>query len=257
MSMWELLRDAMPSVSVTQQSMGFISCVEYRGAVNMRGQCQQMSIFIDGVYVSSPGTVPPNMPLNDVERIEAIGPGQAGVQYGSLGGAGVLLIETRTGAEARATRRINELPTGMDWSGETQPYAWTRTLGSSFLANAVGLGLGWLVAGQCLSVEDQGSIGVRERCGALPSIVTGAVAVALPNAAGSYAAQWSGQTDRTRGRFLPAAILGALPSITGYLLYFEGHGKDSAFMKGAGLGLLTVGTPVLMTLSDRLFRVLR
>src|SRR5690606_77113 len=116
----------------------------------LMGGCQQMAIFIDGVHMSSPGTIPPNIPLNDIERVEAIGPGQAGVQWGTLGGSGVLLIETRRGPAPQRTQQPENFVFGFDWDQEARPYPWTRVVGGSVAGNLLGLGLGLAMARQCL-----------------------------------------------------------------------------------------------------------
>jgi len=258
LSLWELLRDALPVVRVRQESFGFISCVEFRGVSGIGGNCQMMAIFVDGVYMSSPGTIPPNFPLNDIERVEAISPGQAGVQYGTLGGNGVLLIETRQGPAAAATRRpANELPPGLDWSEEGRPYAWGRVATSSFVANSVGLGIGALAARRCLQVGDRGLLGIQERCGPLEAMAVSLIALGLPTLSGSYAARWAGTTDRSKGRLVPTIVMGLLPALSGYLLMAEAEATDSGVARGAGVALLTVGTPAFMTMSDRIFRTLR
>jgi hypothetical protein len=215
-----------------------------------------MAIFVDGVYMSSPGTIPPNMPLNDIERVEAISPGQAGVQYGTLGGYGVLLIETRTGTRPdRPSSR--ELAPGFDWAGETMAYPWHRAAGGAFVGNAVGLGLGLLAGSHCYDAGDRGSLAVREECNGLKTMLATALAVGLPSITGSLTARWAGRTDRSEGRIVPAAILGALPALAGYLLLLNGQSHDAGIQQAAGLVLLGVGSPILITLSDRIFRALR
>src|SRR5688572_26719792 len=61
-SLAELLRDQMPALHVESQSSGFMSCVEFRQGSGLRatGGCQMMAIYIDGVFMSAPGTIPPN-----------------------------------------------------------------------------------------------------------------------------------------------------------------------------------------------------
>lgn len=247
----DLLRDAMPSLHVESQGGGFLTCVEFRQGTGLLGGCQMMAIYIDGVYMSAPGTIPPNIPLNDIERVEAVSPGQAGVQWGTLGGNGVLLIETRRGPGPRARTSDEKYLVGFDWSGESTPYPWAKVIGSSVLANALGLGIGMLAAQSCLTIDDnRGTVGIREGCGGLKAMGAGALALGLPIFSASYAARWGGSTARSRGRLIPGVVVGSVASLTGFLMLVEGQDVGAA-------AALAVGTPALVILSDRIFRVLR
>jgi hypothetical protein len=251
LTLWELLQARMPQVSVREASRGIAACVEFRGAINMQGGCQHMAIFIDGVPMTAPGTVYPNIPLGDIERVEAISPGQAGVQFGTMGGAGVLLIETRQGPRAGRARDAREaVMIGFDWSLEGQTYPWPKVMATSFAANAVGLGLGLVAARQCLDVGDTGLLGIQEGCGGLAAFSTGALALGLPVIGTSWVARWGGATERSRGRFIPTAVVSSAAALTGYLFVIEGQSV-------AGGVVLALGTPLLAVLSDRVFRVLR
>ena len=56
---------------------------------------------------------------------------------------------------------------------------------------------------------------------------------------------------------LPGLIVGTISGAAGYLLLVRGQGTDSDFATHAGAVILTVGTPTLLTLSDRVLRILR
>ena len=250
-TLWELLRDGMPQVAVRDASRGIAACVEFRGAVRLTGGCNHMSIFMDGVLLSAPGTVYPNIPLGDIERVEAISPGQAGVQYGTLGGSGVLLIETRTGRRPDRPDSADQMVTyGFDWDLEPQPYSWKRVVAGAVLANAVGLGLGLAAANQCLKLEEDRVLGVQEGCAGVKALGSGVLALTLPVLATSFTTRWGGGSDRSRGRLMPSLILGSASAITGYLFVIEGQ-------EALGGALLGLGVPMFGVLSDRLFRVLR
>jgi hypothetical protein len=257
-SMWELIRDQLPQVRVTQQNSGFISCLEFRGSQSLNGNCQMMGIYVDGVYMSAPGTIPPNMPLNDVERIEAISPGQAGMQYGSLGGNGVLLIETRSGPRPDRARPNGELLPGFDWSRESQPYPLAKVIASTFAGNALGLGIGLLAARNCVAVGD-GFVQLEDGCGGLKAVGGGAMALMLPSLLGTYAARWAGATNLSEGRIVPGVLLGVIPGLAGYLFVIqsESAGGSSSGLKTTGGILLGIAAPSLIVLSDRVFRRLR
>jgi hypothetical protein len=264
LNLGELLRDGMPGLRVRPvsqreaiSSFGPTYCIEYRGGASLRGGCNEVSVYLDGVQISAPANLYSTLPLRQIERLEVLSPGEAGAQYGLMGGAGVLLIETRQGPRPveRAMREDRSI-SGFDWSGEQQAYRWTRVAFSSILANALGVGLGMLVADPCLNINRDGPP-IRISCN--PAIAVGAsmVTLALPGAAGGLAARWAGGTDRSQGRFAPSAVLGTLTVAAGYLMYVQGDSDRSKTMQNAGVVVLTVGTPIVTTLSDRVFRVLR
>lgn len=257
LNLGELLRQGMPGVRVRGGPHGPTSCVEFRGSAGA-GPCREMAVYIDGVQISTPSTLYPSMPLDDIERLEAVSPGQAGARYGIMGGRGVLLIETRRGPRPERLRgREERFVSGFDWSGETGGYPWARVLGSSFVGNALGVGIGLLAANQCLHVDDNGLLGVRSRCNAVTTMAAGFVTLGLPSVAGSYAARWGGATNRSQGRILPAAVMGSMSAAAGYLLLVEGESGDAGGARNAGALMLGIGTPLLVAFSDRVFRVLR
>ena len=250
MTLWELLRDDMPQVAVREASRGIAACVEFRGAVRLTGGCNHMAIFVDGVYMSAPGTIYPNIPLSDVERVEALSPGQAGVQYGTLGGNGVLLIETRTGTRPdREDQAQSTLVVGFDWSQEPTPYRWTHAVGGSLVANSLALGLGLSAVRSCYDVEDQ-SVALADDCGGFKAFASGAIGILLPVFATTLTTRWGGSTERSRGQVLPSLLLGAASASTGYLMIVQGQDVAAAVILG-------LGVPALGVFSDRLFRVLR
>jgi hypothetical protein len=259
LSLGQLLQQEMAGVRVRAGASGANTCVEYRGSVNLDGMCREMSVFLDGVPVSVPSALYASMPIHEIERVEALSPGQAGALYGSISGWGVLLIETRRGilpGEQRSGR--NELIFGFDWSAERESYPWLLVGVSSLAANAIGLGASYLAANRCFEVRTRGILSVQTaRCNAITTMLAGFVTLALPSALGSYAARWAGGTERSRGRILPGAIVGTITAAGGYMLLVRGQGTDSETLKNAGAIVLTVGTPLLLTIADRALRVLR
>jgi len=252
----ELLRQGMSGIRVWGGARG-VFCVEYRGTATARVPCREVMVVLDGVRVSAPGTLFATMPLMDIERLELLSPGEAGARYGSDAGWGVLLIETRTGVRRAQPREVERLPVGFDAALEQRPYPWARVLGSSILANAIGVGLGLVLADQCLRISDTGFEGLRIRCPAGTAVAAGFGSLAVPAIAGSFAAQWAGSTDRSRGRVLPSAALAATTVTLGYLLVVQGHGGRSDVARTAGRIVLVLGAPVIVTLADRGLRALR
>jgi hypothetical protein len=222
------------------------------------GRCNDLSVFLDGVPVTSPAALYSMIPLGDIERLEVLSPGQAGVQFGSDAGWGVLLIETRRGTRPeRSSRAGEELLTGFDRLLEAREYPWARVALSSTVGNAVGLGLSILAADQCFEIRERGILGVRSQCNFITTMVAGFLAVGLPALGGSYAAGWAGTTDRSRGRQFPAIVVGTLSVAAGYWLVVQGDSQRSPEAVTGGTALLLVGTPTLLTLADRVLRILR
>ena len=193
------------------------------------------------------------MPISNIERVELLSAGEAGARYGSLGGNGVLLIETKTGRRPDRMRDEETRLTGFDWSAETESYAWPKVFASAFLLNAVGLGISYAMYEDCFRTTGEGDLGLRTVCGGFKTTASGFVSMGLPSLAGSFAARWAGSTSRSRGRLLPMAVGAMLTTMSGYLLVI--YGQPAAEV--AGGVILGLGVPAFITLSDRVFRTLR
>ena len=249
----DVLAQHLPGLRVRSSRTG--SCVEYR-STSAQGGCNDVSIYVDGVRAAVPSLLYFSMPLEDIARVELLSPLQASTRFGMAAGGGALLVETKTGPQRQREAAADNLVTGFDWSLEEERYGWERVFASSFVGNAVGLALGLGLANRCLEI-DTGLGGLRPRCTGILTTGTGILALALPSAAGGYSAGWAGQTDRSKGRFLPAALGSAMAATAGYLLLIEGRSNESGAAETAGIVLLAVGTPLMTTLADRIFRVLR
>lgn len=249
----DVLAQHLPGLRVRSGRTG--SCVEYR-STSAQGGCNEVSIYVDGVRSAAPSLLYFSMPVEDIARVELLSPLQASTRFGMAAGGGALLVETKTGPQRTREAANEDLVSGFDWSLEEERYGWERVFASSFVGNAVGLALGLGLANQCLDI-DTGIGGLRPRCTGILTTGTGILALALPSAAGGYSAGWAGQTDRSKGRFLPAALGSAMAATAGYLLLIEGKSNESRPAQTAGIVLLTVGTPLMTTLADRIFRVLR
>ncbi len=249
----EVLAQHLPGLRVRSGRTG--SCVEYR-STSAQGGCNDVSIYVDGVRAAVPSLLYFSMPLEDIARVELLSPLQASTRFGMAAGGGALLVETKTGPRRRREASEERLMTGFDWSLEEEPYGWERVLLSSLAGNAVGLAVGLGLANQCLEI-DVVLGGLRPRCAGPLATGAGILALALPSAAGGYSAGWAGRTRRSRGRFLPAALGSAMTATAGYLLLIEGKANESGPARTAGVALLAVGTPLMTTLADRIFRILR
>jgi len=245
----QMLRERIPGASVRPGRFG-MSCVEYRGARAGSGPCRDLTVFVDGVRIADPGTFYDLVPPGDIERMEILSVAEAGARYGSLAGNGVLLIETRR-PPRRDTPDDSTLQNSLfDWSAEPRPYAWKRVFATSFVANAIGVGISLALADQCLWRAESGSLGLRTRCGGAATTGIGFLSLGLPAIGGSLAAKWGGSTPFSQGRLTPASLTAGLGLASGYMLLIHGTGTSET-LSAVVLGL---GVPVLTTLADRIFR---
>ena len=256
----DLLRGGMSGIRVRGGNRGGDRlCVEYRrsGA----GECAEIAVYLDGVAVADPGQIYSSLSLDDIDRVEVLSPLEAVIRFGDRGARGALLVESRLPS---LPERQNPFRTsarrGYDWSLEEESHPSTKVFGSTVLANALGVGLGYLALKQCVGIvaTDHGRQ-FDTQCGALTTMSTGVFALSLPGAVGSMAATRSGSTRRSRGRFFHVAMSGLISTTIGYVMLM--HGEDPEYssngLRIGGLLTMTVGTPLLLTISDRFFRYSR
>jgi hypothetical protein len=251
LSFGDLLLGSLPGVDVRPDELGL--CVTYRAirTGNDLGDCDGVSVVLDGVPVADPAYVYSSIPLQDIERIEVLSPAQAGVRYGMRNGQGALIVETKRGPVQRRSDMTRYL-TGLDWSNEARPYPWLKVFGSAFLVNAAALGISYLMVDECFWTQEA-SLALRTRCGPLGTTGAAVLSVALPAAGAGVVARWAGSTDRSRGRLVPAMVAGALALSAGYIMVLGGEG-GAEMAGGAVLGL---GVPAVLTLADRIIRIRR
>ena len=256
----DLLRGGLPGIRVRGGNRaGDYLCVEYRG--RGAGECDEISVYLDGVAVSDPGQIYASLSLSDIDRVEVLSPLEAVVRYGDRGARGALLVESRSPS---LPERGNPFRTssrgGYDWSLEEESHPWAKVLGSTILANAAGVGLGYLVLRQCVGTIPTGhGRHFDTQCGALTTMSAGLFALSLPGSVGGFTATRSGTTRRSRGRFFHVAMSGLISTTAGYVMLMNGEDEEtrSKGLRIGGLLTMTVGTPLLLTLSDRFFRSLR
>jgi len=249
----QLIQQSMPGVLV-RQGPGGQTCVSYRAVRTnaRRNLCDGVSVLLDGVPVSAPGYLLSALSLRDLARLEMMSPGQAGVSHGMMAGQGVLLIETKRG-EDRTQNDISRLRTGFDWSAEPEPYRWQRVLVGSLVANALGAGIGLALADRCFWTPETTAFALRTKCRGLGTLGAGTLSIALPALGGGLTARWGGQTSRSQGRLIPSVVTASMVLTGGYLMMIGGDDT----VRGVGIAVVAVGTPLSMTLSDRIFRILR
>lgn len=251
LSFGDLLQSSLPGVDVRSGSLGL--CVTYRAirTDNDRGDCDGLSVILDGVPVADPAYVYQSIPLRDIQRVEVLSPSQAGVRYGMRRGQGALLVETKLGPVRQQTDMSDYL-TGLDWSGESEPYPWLKVYGSAMLVNTVALGLSYLMADRCFWTQE-GSLALRTRCSAIGTASSGVLSVAFPAVGAGLAARWAGATDRSNGRLVPSMVAAGMFLSTGYIMILGGEGSTEV----AGGVLLSLGVPAVLTLADRIIRIRR
>ena len=256
----DLLRGGMSGIRVRGGIRpGDDLCVEYRGSG--AGVCDEVAVYLDGVAVAEPGQIYASLSLDDIDRVEVLSPLEAVIRFGDRGARGALLIESRVPSLPERQNPFRTSPTrGWDWSLEEESHPSAKVFGNTILANALGVGLGYLALRQCVGTvaTDQGTR-FDTQCGALTTMGTGVFALSLPGAVGGIAATRSGSTRRSRGRIFHVAMAGLISTTAGYVMLM--HGEDPEYrdngLRIGGLLTMTVGTPLLLTISDRFFRSLR
>lgn len=257
----EILRKFVPGLQVRNRGAGTL-CLEFRGNSSLQRDqqgCRSPLVYMDGMPIQAPATLYSQLPPETIQRMEFISPAEAGARYGMGSMFGVLLIESRRpgnnpDAEAeRVARRLQEEGYRYDWQRETARHPWAKVLATSIAANAAGLALGTAAARQCIT-ESPRTDGYVSNCGGMTTTSMAGAAVLLPALSASLAARYAGATGASRGSFAAAAVLSALALVPGYGLILSSEGDLGSAQGVTGQLLLAVGTPVIVTLADHLFR---
>lgn len=250
------------TIRAEQGRPGSMLCLEFRQPRSLSDpfSCKGPTVFLDGVRVSNPRPLWSTFPLEDIERLEVVPAVEAGARYGTDSNYGVVLIETRTGRNVMGRESAEEVVGAggaYDWTLESRPYPWTRVLGSSFVANALGFAAGAWVAGRCLNFDGLSNAVFNSSCGGAATAGSAAALYGLPLAVGTFATGWAGRTDLSAGKPLATAVGGALALIPGTLLVAAEGSEGFSGSEVIGWALIAVGTPVFSTLADRFFRSVR
>jgi hypothetical protein len=257
MTLMSLLRQ-VPGVRVRGDD-----CLEYRlqgggSAIGVRAPdlppdtrnptCREMAVFIDGVRVQESTDLLLDTYLSQLERIEVLSPGQAGVRYGVAGARGVLLLETKQGVAPELVPDRAKY-TGFGWH-DTRPYRWARVLGISLGTHAAAAAFTF---GTVIDCDQYVALDAPTTC-------TSALAVGLGLMAGTVSGLltgWAGKGEVTEGRTFPLLAVSAASATTSYLLIKNAEEADSGLAGVTGMALAAVGASILTTLTDRIFRVAR
>ncbi len=246
-------------VRTPQATPGAPMCVEFRSSrtLDNPNECHPPVIVMDGVRVSSPLTFFSWLPLEDVERLEVIPPGEAGVQYGTDSNFGVLLVETRSGGFTREEAPPAVVEPRYDFAVEGVPYAWKRTFLGAFVGNAIGVGIGIAAANSCLDFNGLSDHFLDSACGSARTAAVRIGLVSLPLLGAGWGAGRAGKTDRSHGRFWHTVLGSALVGIPGYLIATAGPDEAWPGADWTGGVFVLIGVPAVATLTDRLFRIER
>lgn len=260
----DLIRQTVPGIKLRQSNntAGADICLEFRGAADIslmeRAPCNHPMLLIDGVPVANPNYAYGTIGLNTIQRIRVISPGEAGARYGSGSLYGVLLVETRDprpGADDLGIGGPGERfggPATFDWSQEPRGHAGLRTAGVALLGNTVGLAAGLAIGRECFFVDEYETI--QTTCGTVGNSGAVLAAVALPAIGSAIGARLGGGTDGSVGRLGPALLGASMALLPGYVYSISTVGRGSDVANAAGAVILLVGTPLAVTLADRLFR---
>ena len=259
-----LLARQIPGIRLRtdQARSGEPVCIEFRTPVSLYEtlDCKHPVVFLDGVRVSLPAYLYTSLPVETIQRMEVIPPGEAGVAYGTESRYGVILIETRTAADVLGGREANapRLRRGpYDWSREPRPYPWGKVLGAAFLGSAAGLAVGYAVGGRCLTFQGISAHFEATSCSPLAEAGSRAAWMALPLLGAALGARYAGSTSRSRGKFSHALMSATLVAVPGFILALTTEDDGFGGSRTAGGVLLAVGVPFAATVADRGFRELR
>ena len=259
----DYLRREVGGISVRAPAGGDVGgylCVEFRGARRAEQACNPPEVRLDGTVVPNPLNFFSDFSLDGLEQIQVIPPAEAGAQFGTNGGWGVVLLETRraglSGTDgipvARRTSRAFE---HFDWSQEAQTHPGVKVYTAAFLGNAAGLAAAGALLSRCMDLDTRSFYRGQEYCGHGPLLGTSILAAVLPPLTAGFAAKWAGGTDRSTGR-LRQSLLFSLPVfVPGFALATVSAGDSNLTpLEIGGIALIVFGAPVLNTISDRLFR---
>jgi len=142
-----------------------------------------------------------------------------------------------------------------DWTQDPSGHPVGKTAAGAFVGNVLGLAAGLAVARQCIFVDEHDDIDTTCSNGGTTGVSL--VAFALPVMGSALGAHLGGRTGASTGRILPGIVGASLAVLPGYIFSLSTVGDGVREMNVVGQAFLLVGTPVLTTLADRLYRRLR
>ena len=165
------------------------------------------------------------------------------------------LTISQTGEDRRVSPMDLQRRSEFDWSRDPVGHPLLRTSVWAFVGNAAGLAAGVAIGHRCIGVDDRDQIATS--CGLAGDAAAILAAMVLPATAAALGARWGGGTSISRGRFIPALLGAGMMIFPGYAFSMASVGSGSEGANAAGAVMLVLGTPLLVTLADRMFRDLR
>lgn len=258
MTLPDVLRAHVPAVRIrrAERVVGAPICVELRSIRSTSdGTCLSPAVYLDGAPITDPTSLYGTLDVSVIESMEVIPANEAGVRFGHGALYGALLIETRRpGLEQDRGVRARDV---FEWSDDPEGHPTLRVALLSTAGNAAGLGIGLIAARQCLHLRAPSYDGLVSDCGVLPTIGAAAAALVFPALGSGWGSRTAGRTARSEGLIAPLAVGSAMAIMPGYALVLSGRRNDSPGLSALGYGLLVIGTPLISTAADYLFRRLR
>ncbi|MCY3677268.1 MAG: TonB-dependent receptor plug domain-containing protein [Gemmatimonadetes bacterium] len=253
------LAQLVPGVRVRsgRSQPGELVCLEFRGVVSFaQPGCLTPIVIVDNVRQSNGLVTLNTLPLDEIQSVEAVPPGEAGVRYGADSNAGVILIETRSGTVLEGG--TGNAPAGLyNWALESRPYPWGKTLAAAGAANAVGLLAGYALSDRCLNFESLAQHFYEAECAFLVNAGSRLALYGAPQVGVGYVVARVGGTDLSRGSMWRNAVANAIVSAPGVVLALTTEEDGFSGSRGLGIVMATVGAPAAAVLADRLFRRVR
>lgn len=220
--------------------------------------CRHPQVYLDGVILSDPSMAYGITGLDGVEWIQAIPASEAASEFGGAT-YGVILVAT-TGSRGtlfpRGGRRTASTQATFDWANDPEGHPFLRTFLASAAGTAIGLAAGREVGRQCIYVEER-TQELDSSCSQAGTAGVSVAAVVIPALTSAVGARYGGTTATSRGRFVPAAMGAGLAIIPGYIYSLVTVGDGVGASNAVGTTFLLLGTPLVTTLADRLFRSMR
>ena len=253
------LAQLLPGIRVRsgRSQPGQLVCLEFRSPVTLfQAGCLTPVVVVDNVQQANPLITLNTIPISDIRTVEAVGPGEAGVRYGTNSSYGVILIETFSGA---ASQRVSgEIPDGIyNWALESEPYPWAKAFTAAAAANAASLLAGYALSRSCLSFDGLSQHFYESKCGFLGNTGSRLALYAAPQFGVGFVVRRVGATDLSRGSTWKNAVAGAIMATPGVVLALTSEEDGFGGSRGIGIFMATVGAPAAVVLANRVFRRVR
>lgn len=250
------LAQLLPGIRVRsgRSQPGELVCLEFRGTVSFaQPGCMTPIVIVDNVRQANGLVTLNTLPLTDIQSVEAVPPAEAGVRFGADSNAGVIVIETISGA-ALATRPDSP-PAGLyNWALESGAYPWGKALAVATAANAAGLLAGYAISKHCLDFESLARHFYEAECGFLANAGSRLAFYGAPQVGVGFVVARVGGTDLSHGSMWRNAVAGAILSAPGVVLALTSEEDGFSGSRGLGIIMASVVAPAAAVLADRLFR---